>query len=132
MSTQQYWLQDARSLSVKAGSTVPPKHLRFPPPHWIEGKVLADMLCGDHVSPETMWRRYSEILGSNGVNRLRQFGWPVQRSEVHFSDPRDGVTVMLTLYHLPPTAIVAAGDRCTVFLEQVRIASRQKLWWGEA
>lgn len=101
-----------------------PKLVQFPSPHSISGKVLADMLCGDHVSVESMHRHYGAAIGSYFVRELRRKGWPVQRSEVHFSDPRDGSTRKLTLYYLPPATIVAAGLRRRGFLMQVRNASQ--------
>jgi hypothetical protein len=121
---QQYKLEDTRSPSIEAGSNGFANRIRFPQPNSISGKVLADMLCGDHVSVESMYRHYGAALGSNCVKDLRRNGWPIQRSEVHFSDPRDGSTKALALYYLPPATIVAVGLCRQDFLLQVRNASQ--------
>jgi len=95
----------------------------YPSPSSFCGKVLADMLGGDHVSPESIVRRYGDFLATNDVKNLRQAGWPVQRSDVFFPGPVDGVTTQLSLYYLPPSVIVAADEHRRQLLERVKQAS---------
>ncbi len=95
----------------------------FPWPDSIAGKLLAEMLCGDHVSAESLWERYGVSVRVNDIKMLRRRGWPVQRSDVLFNDPQDGATIHLSLYFLSPFAILAAGRWRQQFLDEVRQAS---------
>jgi hypothetical protein len=98
--------------------------IRFPDPNSISGKVLADMLCGNHVSIESMYYRYGGALGSNDIRKLREDGWPIERSEIRFPDPRNGSENKLALYYLQPATIAAMGSRRGDFLIEVANASQ--------
>ena len=122
MSTRRLRLSDACERSAIDGSAYWTSPV-FPCAEWDDGKLLADMLCGDHLSVETIDRRYGKIPAFRYIHWLRRIGWPIERSEVCFPDPRDGKQIQLTLYFLPPAVIAATGASRAVFLEKVRLAS---------
>jgi hypothetical protein len=123
MITPMSKLDHARRTPATDGTEHSAYRLVFPSPYSALGNILVDLLCGDQVSVETILRRYGQFPGSKRVTLLRQYGWPVQRSEVHFPDPHGHGVRLLTLYSLPPAAIVAAGSNRRAFLEKVRQAT---------